>query len=223
MGNCWRIEFAERPLRIGILDNLLFGKDASHSFLRLIDENDNVTAELHGYSYDFEKKSLVGFSVPAVKHLKSMFNDAASKQDELKVFHFDGERTQDPRLKTKTIFTGNSQEAIERWMMARDKAVEINQAAYEYCPIRLMGVGTARNCHTVSATLMKAMRTSIPTPHYATPGLSGNFEAAANDTAIEPKRNENTSYTRSMQNALSRFSTMMLESHQGSIQQHAIA
>ena len=180
----WSIEFAEKPLSIGPIDNLVYdGRDASHSFLRIRNPIDEITAELHGFSFDSQKSERYAFNFNPFKRLRHTFNREDTPQYEpnyLRVFAYDFERTQHPELTTQSLFEGNEEEVLRRWTIAKKAGVEINSREREYFPFNLFDLKAAQNCHTVSWALIAAMGFQAPETAFAAPGFHEAFHETAN-------------------------------------------
>jgi hypothetical protein len=55
------IIFCEVPLKFGTVDNMIWQKDVSHSYLALVKKDDgSVLSEIHGTSYDKRSDRLAG-------------------------------------------------------------------------------------------------------------------------------------------------------------------
>jgi|GEM_PF-4019330 len=177
----WRIEFVEKPLELGFIDNLVFrGRDAGHSFLRLVDEFDNVRGELHGYSYDPDKDKISDMNFNPWKRVKHKFARSALpfNPNMIKVFHFGFERSRHAELQSQTVMEGNRSEMISSWMKAINRGMDINCEDHEYRPIGLLQFKSAQNCHSVSSDLLEAMGVNYENIEsaYAAPGFHKKIE-----------------------------------------------
>jgi hypothetical protein len=143
MSGTWSIEFAEKPLdSIGNLDNVIFnGKNASHSFLRLVDPQGQVVGELHGLSVSGETGEAQDVSFNALGRLGYMLNQnkdkAPYKPDRLQIFTFEGWRTKSSQVETYTLKTGSEREIKGLWNIGCEAAKDFNAKNYEYTPIGL--------------------------------------------------------------------------------------
>ena len=211
MSNEWRIEFAEKPLHIGIFDNMLYnGRDAGHSFLRLVDAQSRVVGELHGFSYDHEHRKTTPFSFNPLKRLTHIFKRAAEEYvpNTLKIFHYDGEREVNPEVKAQTMFSGHREMALLLWIRAIKGAVAVNEGEYEYRPFSILNFFSAQNCHTASAALLAATGLSpVARSHFATPGIQNTLH---NEPSIDPLKWGATTIL-DLHNAIGKWSTIMLE------------
>ena len=171
----WRIEFTEKPLEIGIIDNLMYqGRDSSHSFLRLIDAYGEVRGELHGFSYNPDDQSKADANFNPWKRIKHAFSQSSDPYNPnmVKVFHFDFHRTHHPKLTGQPVFSGTKDKMIAYWMRAINRGVEINKIEHEYRPFSLFNIWRAQNCHTATIDMIEAMDSDVYIePVYATPGL----------------------------------------------------
>lgn len=171
----WRIEFVEKKLNIGVIDNLAFGgKDASHSFLRLVDEHNKVRGELHGFSYNPDNQQKADFSFNPLKKLRLIFQKKADAYvpNSLKVFHYDYDRSGHETLYPQEIMRGSKSNILEHWIKAIERGIEINAREYEYRPFNLFS-WIAQNCHTASAELMDALKNAKAVkPRFAVPGFT---------------------------------------------------
>lgn len=178
----WRIEFVEKPLDLGFIDNLIFrGRSAGHSFLRLVDQYDKVRGELHGYSYDPDKEKISDANFNPWKRVKHKFarSTLPFNPNTIKVFHFGFHRSRHPELKPQTVLEGGRTQVIASWMKAINRGMDINAEEHEYRPLSLLQLRPAQNCHTVSSDLLEAMgiSTDIET-QYAAPGFSNSIETS---------------------------------------------
>lgn len=179
----WRIEFVEKPLELGFIDNLIFrGRSAGHSFLRLVDEYDQVRGELHGYSFDPDKDKISDMNFNPWKRVKHKFARSALpfNPNMIKVFHFGFERSRHAELQPQTVLEGSRSEMISSWMKAINRGMDINCEDHEYRPIGLLQFKSAQNCHSVSSDLMEAIGIDIENIQsvYAAPGFNKKIETA---------------------------------------------
>lgn len=179
----WRIEFVEKPLDLGFIDNLIFrGRDAGHSFLRLVDQYDQVRGELHGYSYDMDKEKISDAGFNPWKRVKHTFARSALpfNPNTLKVFHFGFERSRHEDLKPQTVLAGSRTEMIANWMKAINRGMDINAEDHEYRPLSLLQFKAAQNCHSVSSNLLAAMDVDAENIEtvFAAPGFKQTIETS---------------------------------------------
>lgn len=217
MGNNWAIEFVERPLsEIGIWDNLVYGgKDASHSFLRIKDEDGNIKGELHGFSYDPQKQSVAPANFNPWKRLKHIFSNATDqfKPNTLKVFHYDYHRSQSEDLVSQTIFEGDKEDIMLRWMDAIKEGIRINAEDHEYRALNIFKFWIAQNCHTVSNSLMRVMGLEgRADPVFAAPGLTQEFNTETQSASTIAKSFGKKTVA-GLAGALLSWSERLIESH----------
>jgi len=187
-----KIALHETPLDLGNLDNLVFGRDASHSFLVLkdADQNDKVISEIHGTSYHpIQKKlGLGGQSVLNIFNLlaadiglRPVFNRLAkfcgyeNQISKLKVYATDGARRSKAADRVITVKTGSFEDIMPFWLSAMEIGATINRSENRYKGVSL--AQKAKNCHAVTAALLRMMEVdpgSIKMT-YATPGFSHNL------------------------------------------------
>ncbi len=177
----WRIELAEKPLELGFIDNLIFrGRDAGHSFIRLVDQFDNVRGELHGYSFDPDKDNIAEANFNPWKRVKHAFARSALpfNPNTVKVFHFGFDRTQHEELTTQTIMEGDKSEVIMSWLDAIKRGMDINAEEHEYRPLSILQLNPAQNCHTVTSDLISAIGIDPHNfdTHFAAPGFTNQIQ-----------------------------------------------
>lgn len=180
----WKIAVGEVPLSaLGPLDEtLLKGKEITHSFLALIDENNQVVEELHGRPLD-------GFA-SAFKSLgnsiRQYFNLASAPIDDviktkngakLKVF-INAPADSNPNAKCilTTVKTGEKQDIEGDWQKAIERAIDISSADIDYLAVGIAG-RPGQNCHSVTCSILHHIgenATAIAacmTEHYIRPGF----------------------------------------------------
>lgn len=220
----WRIEFVEKPLELGFLDNLVFrGRDAGHSFLRLVDQYDKVRGELHGYSYDPDKEKISDANFNPWKRVKHKFARSALpfNPNTIKVFHFGFERSRHPQLETQTVLEGDETEVIASWMKAINRGMDINAEDHEYRPLSLLQFRPAQNCHTVSSDLLDAM--NVPSDiatKYASPGLKNSIETSP-EICGSIMQNPAPKHLRNLYHAMAVWSEKLIPNISGSIHSSA--
>lgn len=182
------IELHETPLDLGNLDNLVFGRDASHSFLVLKDSERGTTlSEIHGTSYHPLQKKLGhgGQSILNIFNLlaadlglRRSFNRLAkfcgyeNKISKLKVYATD--RAQRSRLSDRSIPVkiGKFEEIMPFWLAAMEIGQAVNRSDNRYKGVSL--AQKAKNCHAVTAALLRMMEIDPGSieMRYAAPGFS---------------------------------------------------
>jgi hypothetical protein len=165
----WTIELAEKPLKIGIWDNIVYGgRDASHSFLRLKNSAGEVVSELHGLCYDPVTGSTSDARSNTLGRLLHSFNGKKKNEPfapaRLVMFVFDFHRTKHEKLSAQPLLRGMQDDILRTWREATELAEEINGQHVEYRAIDIFRSNTAQNCHSASAFLMDALGLELP-PH----------------------------------------------------------
>jgi hypothetical protein len=202
----WTIELAERDLGIPG-DSLLFGRDASHSFLRMKDEFGQVVGELHGRAWDpctgkfgkmLKVSSLFNQGVQGVGNFlqKNLgintgyirgFFDAYAREHEVKLkvdIRGDGKTFEPEKPDTFSTIVDAPRERVKMlWEQATEKAIQINGADLEYRPIEL--AEPAQNCHSVAMDLGEIVTGNPITPQvrkeqkFAMPGWSTHLDVGS--------------------------------------------
>jgi hypothetical protein len=220
----WRIEFVEKPLDLGFIDNLIFkGRNAGHSFLRLVDQYDKVRGELHGYSYDPDKEQISDANFNPWKRVKHKFarSTLPFNPNTIKVFHFGFERSRHPKLEAQTVLEGDRTQVIASWMKAINRGMDINAEEHEYRPLSLLQFRPAQNCHTVSSDLLEAMDVSSDiTTKYAAPGLMNSIETSP-EVRGSIMQNPAPQHLRNLYHAMASWSEKLIPNMSASIRTSA--
>lgn len=169
MGNDnYRIVVGEVPLAaLGPIDEFFFGgHEFTHSFVALMDEDNNIVEELHGNSYNIKK----GLTTDNSMNPRQAFNMSASKlslifrgksHDKLRVFLKTYDDGNTPEHSKRTVFTeimqGSKQEMMDKWHLALKNAVYINSLKMNYVAVGLGITKFGQNCHSVTVSLLRAM------------------------------------------------------------------
>lgn len=178
MSDNWSIEFHEGLLWTWPFDKLLTGRRAAHTYLRLLDGDNNVVHELHGVaSIDINDKPEV-FS-PTLRNIFNLVSIpfSSNKHLRLRVLHSDGvfPMNLQRRISTK-LFEGEETKMRLYWNAALQRADEINDMKLPYRPFGIFRSG-GMNCNLVSRNLCKAMGLdpdSVSTESYA-PGFKNRL------------------------------------------------
>lgn len=216
----WRIEFVEKPLELGFIDNLIFrGRDAGHSFLRLVDQYDKVRGELHGYSYDPDKEQISDANFNPWKRAKHRFKRSALpfSPNTLKVFHFGFHRSRHPEQKSQTVLEGQRNDMIASWMKAINRGMDINAEDHEYRPLAWLQLKSAQNCHTVTSDLLDAM--DVPSDlvtEYASPGFANSIETSP-DVSGSIMQHPAPKHLRNLYHAMASWSEKLIPNMSASI------
>ena len=183
-----RIDLHETPLDLGNLDNLVFGRDATRSFLVLKDaEHGKILSEIHGTSYHPLQKKLGigGQSVLNIFNLLAadmgihrVFNRVAKfcgyekKISKLKVYATDGARRSKVGDRTVPVKIGSFEDIMPLWLSAMEVGTAVNRSENRYKGVSL--AQKAKNCHAVTAALLRMMAVDPAgiKMHYAAPGFS---------------------------------------------------
>lgn len=177
----WRIAMCEKPLSsVGVLDNLLYGKDASHSFLALVDPNGDVVEEMHGFSVNTRSNE----PATASMGLRQFFNALAAKKGEpIRTDHPNKLRvtvappnevpgTLNENAQMQVITSGDDDEIHRRWNSALQRGQQINDMHVDYIPIGMKPGHHGQNCHSVTSDALDAMGVEARlTPTFARPGF----------------------------------------------------
>lgn len=177
----WRIAMCEKPLSsIGILDNLIYGKDASHSFLALVDPNGDVVEEMHGFSVNTRNNE----PATASMGLRQFFNALAAKKGEpIRTDHPNKLRvtvappnevpgTLNENAEMRVIANGDDADIHRRWNKALARGKQINDMHVDYIPIGMKPGHHGQNCHSVTSDALNAMNIKASlTPTFARPGF----------------------------------------------------
>ena len=167
MGNTYKIVVGEVPLAaLGPVDEFLFrGHEFTHSFVALVDENNNVVEELHGNSYNVKKQLTTDNSF----NPRQMFNMVASKlslifrgksHDKLRVFLKTHDRENKPdhsRTTFTEVLSGTKEDMLDKWNLAVQNAVYINSLNVNYVAIGMGVKKFGQKCHSVTVSLLRAM------------------------------------------------------------------
>ncbi len=182
-----RIELHETPLDFGRLDNILFGRDASHSFLVLKDEKDKILSEIHGTSYHRPLKKLGHggqslyniFNILASEmRVRPLFNRVAkwtgmdAKISRLRVHASEGKLRSDPADVVVPVKIGSYEEIMPLWLSCLEAGRLINQNDLPYKGVTL--TQKTKNCHAVTSAMLRRIN-AVPeniTMTYAVPGFA---------------------------------------------------
>lgn len=170
----YHIEIAHYDLKIPYADELFLGRNASHSFLRLVNDDGKVIEEIHGGAYDHEKKKLVPYKFK----LNDFFNRKANvlNSDVEYGLAVEIRTTETPKNKVDHVdrlVSGTREDVLKLWDQCKEKAEIINQKNLRY--IALPGFRFAQNCHSVVNTI--ANHIGVPydichrTHKFALPGI----------------------------------------------------
>lgn len=178
----WQIAVCEKPLEsVGIFDNLIFGKDASHSFLALIDPNGDIVEEMHGFSVNTSSNE----PATASMGLRQLFNALSAKKDEaIRTDHPNKLRvtvaaphevpgTLNQNATVQAVLSGDHDDIHARWHKALARGHAINDAHVDYIAIGLKPGHPGQNCHSVTSDALDAMgvKAELP-PKFARPGFT---------------------------------------------------
>lgn len=163
----WRIILAEKPLKLGKVDNFFLGNDACHSFLVLENAEGEIASEIHGMAYHPKKERIayttlspgviagsIAYSLNLSKAFNHFFGDNAPK---LKAVISQGEwkggGIEDSNK--RILREGPKEEILKHWVAGSKAALEINRADMDYIPISVRACG--QNCNSVTSWVSHAM------------------------------------------------------------------
>ncbi|MEC7701460.1 MAG: hypothetical protein VX740_05090 [Pseudomonadota bacterium] len=171
MENTWRIALAEQNMDLGAVDRMVFGKDTCHSFLALINPQNEIVAELHGTTYYPETSQLmrngqsaqsymgvIASSVNLLADFEAVCRDwkIDSYFPRLKVVNSNGSWRTNLAETMQTVMTGTKHEVMTEWLDACALGRKINDLDTFYTPISYHNDGR-QNCNAVTRAMLHAM------------------------------------------------------------------
>jgi len=180
MSLAYRIEVAHYDLKIPLIDEFIFGKNASHSFLRLVDSSDNVIEEIHGGAFDFKQNQMTAYRFK----LGDIFNRKAKVSTLSNEYGLRTEIRTTPTDSGKidhcdAVASAGQVQIMRMWDKAKTEAQAINEKNLRYIAMR--GMQRAQNCHSVVNTLCETMGVPYAPCHtshpFALPGVATCLKA----------------------------------------------
>ncbi len=184
----WSIYVAADKLETEKFDNIIFGKSRAHSFLLLVDEdNQKVIKELHGTSFDLQNDAinvnggrkplnLVGV-VASSLDLKDQFMKSVcalgldDRVARLYVKEVDGRREYD-EIEGYPIVSGAKAQMRSMWEDICRVGEKINKVNEPFIPFSIDEGG--QNCHSATLTMLNEAGLEVIKErfeHYALPGI----------------------------------------------------
>lgn len=173
----WRIVLAEQTMKLGQVDNILFGRDTCHSFLALQNPEGEIVSEIHGSTYHPESNRVSYKGQSPQTYMKAFASSLGAadaftratkaiklddKWPRLKAVVTDGEWRFDqvPEDQTQVILEGSKEKVMGEWLDACKIGKEFNELDLYYIPICARTHG--RNCNSVTGMMMHAMNVDFP-------------------------------------------------------------
>lgn len=158
----WTIAVGEEPLSaLGPVDEtLLEGREFTHSFLALMDDEGNIVEEIHGRAANGFGRI---FNNPT-NTVRQYFNLAGAKPgtvvstehgEKLKVFldNPDQEKMMSKGRVYVAVVSGDQSDIAAMWHKAIEKALNINELDADYLAVGIKG-RPGQNCHRVTASIL---------------------------------------------------------------------
>ncbi len=167
----WRIVLAEQNMDLGSIDRMVFGKDTCHSFLALVNPDNEVVSELHGTTYHPHTNRLMhnGQSVQSYMgviassvNLLADFENACRYLEvdkhfsRLKAVNANGPWRSNMAETMRTVMVGDKHDVMTEWLDGCAIGRKINELDIFYTPISIMD-GGRQNCNAVTRSMLHAM------------------------------------------------------------------
>ena len=171
----WRIVLAEQNMDLGSVDRAVFGMDTCHSFLALINPENDVVAELHGTTYHPQTDKLMhkGQSLPSYMgviassvNLLADFEDACRylSVDEhfprLKAVNANGAWRSNLAQSMQLVLEADKHSVLSKWLDGCAFGRKMNELDIFYTPISIVEEGR-QNCNAVTRSMLHAMDIEI--------------------------------------------------------------
>lgn len=182
----WRIELCERPVFKGAtMDRLLYGKNLSHPFLALLDQNDVVKGEIHGVPYDhtrgfrqgklnklFEFSTIYTTPLFFDKPFQALIEHSPFKQHypTLRSLFFEKARQYDRAAERVVLVESDGETINTLWQDLEASAKRLDALDLPYN--RHGARNGSYNCQATIATILKEndLEDILPSGQLATPG-----------------------------------------------------
>lgn len=172
MKDTWRIALAEENMDVGQIDNMVFGNDTCHSFLVLINPDNEIVSELHGYPYKKTTRtegqcpnsylSSLASSVNMMSAFESVCRalDVDDAFPRLKVINTNGKWRTDLSEVMQVVFSGDKQTVMSEWLDACSLGGKINNMDLFYTPVSYV-TENRKNCNTATRAFIHAMDITV--------------------------------------------------------------